>query len=141
MEDWRQCTDILRVNENFHGAPRFDAVLVNTSNSNLRHSRLELVFHLELPRKDPSNMKADILDLALLRTFKPGKWRPRTYFDGCRVVDEGDAQIISLDYIERGCMLVNTNLLTPGSHSYYVDDAIDADMLLRLEKYYGNSVI
>jgi hypothetical protein len=124
MEDWRQATDILRINENFFGAPRYDTVLVNTSDPTLRHARLELAFRLELSAEH-------IFDLALVQTYKPSKWRPKTYWSGCRVVEDGKPQIISLDYVERGCVLVNTNLLTPGSHTHYVDDMINADMALR----------
>jgi hypothetical protein len=124
MEDWRQGTDILRINESFFGSPRYDTILVNTDDLTLRHARLELAFRIELSEKE-------VFDLALVQSFKPCNWNPRTRWDGCRIVEEGRPRIISLDYIERGCLLINTSLLTPGGRKYYVDDMIDADMALR----------
>jgi hypothetical protein len=123
MEDWRKGTDILRINESFFGSPRYDTILVNTDDSTLRHARLELAFRIELSEKE-------VFDLALVQSFKPCNWNPRTRWDGCRIVEEGRPRIISLNYIERGCMLINTSLLTPGGRKYYVDDMIVADMAL-----------
>jgi hypothetical protein len=122
-EDWRQLTDILRVNENYHGGPRYDSVLVNSTD--MPNARLELLFRIQLP-------SGTSYDLALVRAFKACRWTPPTRWNGCRVVEDGEPRIISLKYIERGSLVVNTDLLKPGGRMYYIDDMVDNDMFLRI---------
>jgi hypothetical protein len=122
--DWRPARDILRVNDAYHGASRYDGIIVNSSD--MPYARLELVFRLKFPDDGPS------FDLALVRGFKHSRWKPATPWDGCRVVEETTPQIIGLEYVERGLLLVSSNLLKPSTGIYYIDDVVDFDMFLRI---------
>ncbi|KIJ49247.1 hypothetical protein M422DRAFT_247050 [Sphaerobolus stellatus SS14] len=79
VEDWRDKTDILRCNSSFHNRPRYDCVVINTNP--VTFGRLEYVFSCE----DAEGQKCD---LALVRKFEDSCWRPKTKWEGCRVLRE-----------------------------------------------------
>jgi hypothetical protein len=71
-------------------------------------------------------------DLAFVYRFKNSKWKPRTIWKGCRVVEEcGRPEFLPLEHVARGALLARawgserTNL-------YFPIDTIDDDMFLRL---------
>ena len=48
------------------------------------------------------------MDLALIYGFTSSKWKPRTLWKGCRILDENDSSsIVMIDYLLRGAVLCN----------------------------------
>jgi hypothetical protein len=123
-DDFRWCKDIVRCNPLFHGAPRFDSVIAEDA-ADFRYGRLELLFRVET-RSGVAH------ELALVTTYKSNAWKPRTVWDGCTVIEPGKAKIVSLAYLARAALVVDTNLLNPTGERFYLDDLIDNDMFLRL---------
>jgi hypothetical protein len=88
-------------------------------------ARLELIFRCELP-------SGQWCDLAMITPFKNSRWKPRTVWHGCRICEPGKPQIISLEYLIRGALLVDTELTRLSGKHFFVDDLIDNDMFLRM---------
>ncbi|KIJ38584.1 hypothetical protein M422DRAFT_176350 [Sphaerobolus stellatus SS14] len=120
VEDWREKTDILRCNPSFHNSPRYDCVVINTNP--VTFGRLEYVFSC----KDAEGQKCD---LALVRKFEDSCWRPKTKWEGCRVLREKEYGFVLLKYLIRGCHLIPT--LDKDKSTYYVNDLVDNDAFIR----------
>ncbi|KIJ39542.1 hypothetical protein M422DRAFT_257594 [Sphaerobolus stellatus SS14] len=120
MEDWREKIDILRCNPSFHNRPRYDCVVVNTNP--ITFARLEFIFTCE----DSSNRQCDV---ALVRMLKNSRWRPRTKWEGCRVLEEKNYEFVLLKYLIRGCHMIPTFEKEDGT--YYLNDLVDSDAFLR----------
>jgi hypothetical protein len=101
-EDWRSCTDILRCNPSFQSHPRYDAVILNTADE--LYGRLEGLFRCTLP----SGRQYDVALVCKLRPTK--KWRPKTVWNGCKVLEECDSMLIMMQYIVRGVLVVHASL-------------------------------
>jgi hypothetical protein len=97
--------------------------MINTEDHDF--AQLELLFRCEMP----SGRKHD---LALVTPFKPSKWKPRTFWDNCKVYDRAAPRIISLSYVVRGALLVDTDLVKLDGRHFFVDDLIDHDMFIRM---------
>jgi hypothetical protein len=69
--------------------------------------------------------------MAYVRAFRPSKWLPRTVWDGCTVLEPGRPKFVVLRYLVRGAFVVDTDLMDLSGKRYYLDDMIDADMILR----------
>jgi hypothetical protein len=121
MEDFRETRDILRCNPSFHGRKRNDDVIMNVTG--VQFGRLEGLFRITLPSKLT-------LDLCLVTTFKASKWQPPTFWEGCTVIEETGPMFLHPDYLIRGALLTNTDLINP-CNRYFVEDTIDNDMFLR----------
>jgi hypothetical protein len=71
-------------------------------------------------------------DLAYVRRFKNSKWKPRTVWKGCRVVEESEKlEFLPLTYITRGAVLPRVRG-TACQNLYFTMDTADDDMFLRL---------
>jgi hypothetical protein len=123
MEDFRECEDLLRCNESFHGHRRFDSAIINATD--FQYARFELLFRCHTP-------SGTAHDLALVRTFRRSSWKPRTVWAGCTVLEAGQATLVSLEYLTRGALVVDTDLENLQGKHYYLDDVVDNDMFLRL---------
>jgi hypothetical protein len=124
MDDFRWCEDIVRCNPRFHGASRYDAVIAEDA-ADFSYARLEALFRC-------TALSGTSYDLALVRTFKHSSWKPRTLWNGCKVLEFGQAKIVSAAYLARGALVVDTELQKPSDRRFYLDDVIDTDMFLRL---------
>jgi hypothetical protein len=124
VEDWTEGTDIMRCNPKFHGRPRFDCVIIHDDAQNLSVARLCNLLRFWLP-------SGKILDLALIYRFYPSKWKPRTVWDGCRILDEErDTTLVQMDYLLRGALVCPVSEQA-GEKSHYFIDSIDPDIFLR----------
>jgi hypothetical protein len=122
LEDWREYKDILRCSSSFHGSPRYDSVILNTSNH--PYGRLEGLFRCRLPSGTEQ-------DLALVQTLIPSrKWKPKTMWKGCTVLEEAQPMILSLEYLVRGVLIVDA-AVHRGKKYFYRDDVVDNDLFLR----------
>ncbi|KDR66778.1 hypothetical protein GALMADRAFT_147642 [Galerina marginata CBS 339.88] len=124
VEDWTEGTDIMRCNADFHGRPRYDCVIVHDDAQTLSVARLYDIFRCWLP-------SGKIIDLALVRRFSGSRWKPRTVWDGCRVLDEdSDTTLVQLDYLLRGALVCPVSEKAK-ERSYYFIDSVDPDIFLR----------
>ena len=124
LEDWTEGQDLLHCNSLFHDRPRFDCVVVNDDSPGMSVARLLDLFRCWLP-------SGTVLDLALICGFAKSKCKPRTVWDGCRVLDEdGDSSLILVDYLVRGALMCPVGDRM-GERTHYVVDTIDGDMFLR----------
>jgi len=123
--DWTEMVDILRCNPNFHGGPRFDCVIIYDDAPGITCARLQSLIRCWLP-------SGKVLDLALVRGFTCSKWKPRTLWKGCRILDEdeGSLTIVSLEYLLRGALMCPVSE-REGEKAHYFVDTIDQDMFLR----------
>jgi hypothetical protein len=124
VEDWTEATGILRCNLKFHGRPRFDCAIIHDDAPKLSVARLCNLFRCQLP-------SGNTLDLALVRRFSCSKWKPRTIWDGCRVLnEESDTTFIRMDYLLRGALVCPVSKQELEKVHYFID-SIDPDMFLR----------
>jgi hypothetical protein len=123
VEDFRARTDKLRCNPTYHGRARYDFAWFNVEG--MQFARLEGLFRCHLP----SGVTRDVL---LVQGFKDTRWRPQTFWDGCKVVEKGPSRFVLPDYVVRGALLVDTELGRPNSQRFFVDDTVDNDMFLRM---------
>jgi hypothetical protein len=116
--------DILRCNPHFHGEPRYDCVVVHDDAPGITCARLQSLVRCWLP-------SGKIVDLALIRGFSSSKWKPRTLWKGCRILDEDDSSsIVMIDYLLRGALLCPVTE-RDGEKTHYFIDTIDPDIFLR----------
>jgi hypothetical protein len=114
----------MRCNPNFHGRPRYDCVVINDDASDTTISRIRDLIRCWLP-------SGKVIDIALIRGFSPSKWRPRTMWKGCRVVEEDKSlSFMLLEYIIRGGLVCPVSE-RKGERTNYIVDTIDSDMFLR----------
>ena len=128
--DWTATKDIMRCNPNFHGQTRFDCVIIHDDAPGITCARLNGLLRCWLP-------SGNVLDLALVLGFTPSKWKPRTLWQGCRILDEdsnGDSYLVRMDYLLRGALICPVSE-QDGERTYYFIDTVDSDMFLR-ENFY-----
>lgn len=126
MEDWTERCDILRCNPKFHGKPRFDFALVNTTApaKDLACAHLYDLFTC----KSLSGKKYDI---ALVSMLKSSSWKPNTVWDGCCVYEEPkETRLMFMKYLIRGAYMWPVRDSTKDNLTYLAD-VVDYDMLLR----------
>ena len=124
IEDWTEGTDILRCNPDFHGQPRFDCVIIHDDAPKLSVAQLYDIFCCRLP-------SGKTLDIALVRRFHCSKWKPRTVWSGCRVLDEeSDTTLVQMDYLLRGVVVCPVSEREEEKSHYFID-SIDPDIFLR----------
>ncbi|KAJ6548779.1 hypothetical protein B0H19DRAFT_1299816 [Mycena capillaripes] len=123
--DWTAQHDILRCSESFHGRPRHDCILYNAEADPLSFARLIALLRCQVPN-------GRCFDLAFVQCSKKSKWKPRTQWKGCQVVEEsGKPVFLPLDCVARGALLVRARGTTR-NNLYFPLDTIDDDMFLRL---------
>jgi len=114
----------MRCNPKFHNRQRFDCVIIHDDAPELSVARLYDLFRFWLP-------SGKSLDLALVRRFSCSKWKPRTMWDGCRVLDEElDTTLVQMDYLLRGALVCPVSERAQ-ERSHYFIDSVDPDMFLR----------
>ncbi|KAJ7146207.1 hypothetical protein C8R44DRAFT_897736 [Mycena epipterygia] len=123
--DWTAQHDILRCSPSFHGRPRYDCILYNADVDPLSFARTISLFRCKVP-------SGQYFDFAYVRGFKKSKWRPRTQWKGCQVVEEsGKPFFLSFDCVARGALLVHARG-TARNNLYFPLDTVDDDMFFRL---------
>lgn len=126
MEDWTEGTDIMRCNPKFHGSRRFDCVVIHDDAPKASVARLCDLFRCWLP--GPSK---NTLDIALVHHFSPSKWKPRTVWNGCRVLnEEPDVALVQMGYLLRGALVCPVSERAR-EEAHYIIDSVDADIFLR----------
>lgn len=71
------------------------------------------------------------VDVALVTIFRRDSWRPKTFWEGCRVYKEDShAEFILVEELERGVLMCPT-FSQPERRRHYLVDTIDADIFLR----------
>ena len=124
VENWTEETDILRCNPKFHGRQRFDCVITHDDAPTLSVARLCDLFRCWLP-------SGNSLDIALIHRFSNSRWKPKTMWDGCRVLDEEQSTtLVQMDYLLRGVLVSPVSDQT-GERSHYLIDSVDPDIFLR----------
>ncbi|KAJ7033038.1 hypothetical protein C8F04DRAFT_1396277 [Mycena alexandri] len=127
LEDWRGVRDIVRCNPSFHGHTRHDSVLVNSDAPGMSFARLYALLRCKLENGRQ-------IDLALVREFKPNKWKPKPRWAGCQLHEEVKGYFLLLmDYVIRGALLNPV----PGKgkeNLHFFVDTVDADMFLRADQ-------
>jgi len=138
--NWTEMKDILRCNPNFHSGSRFDCVIIHDDAPGITCARLQSLIRCWLPA-------GKVLDLALVHKFTCSKWKPRTSWKGCRILDEdeGSLTIVSLDYLLRGALMCPVSeregekavstLLCRYSRSRYVSSGKLLDILQHVQKF------
>ncbi|KAJ7791390.1 hypothetical protein B0H14DRAFT_2395645, partial [Mycena olivaceomarginata] len=128
MVNWSPQRDILRCNPKFYGRPRYDCVLYNAESDPLSLARLIGLLRCTIP----GGAK---FDLAFVYRFKNSKWKPRTFWRGCRVVEEcRRPEFLPLEHVARGALLAHA-WGTKRTNLFFPIDTIDDDMFLRLNKW------
>ncbi|KIJ28995.1 hypothetical protein M422DRAFT_189096, partial [Sphaerobolus stellatus SS14] len=115
-EDWREKTDILWCNPNFHNGPRYDCVIINTSP--MTFARLEFIFTCE-------DMSRRRYNIALIRNLEYFKWRAKDEMGGLYGFGRKELFICSPKYLIRGCHLIPTFEKDEGK--YYLNDLVESD--------------
>lgn len=124
VEDWTEGTDIMRCNPDFHGRHRFDCVIIHDDAPKLSVARLRDLFRCWLP-------SGKTLDLALVHRFSRSQWKPRTVWDGCRVLyEEPDTTLVRMDYLVRGALVCPVSEQADEKFYYFID-CIEPDIFLR----------
>ncbi len=109
----------------FPWSPRYDCVIINDDAPGVTISRLQDLIRCWLP-------SGKVIDLALMNGFSPSKWKPRTAWKGCRVVEEDKSSFFMLmEYVTRGGLVCPVSD-RDGELRNYIVDSIDSDMLLRV---------
>ena len=74
------------------------------------------------------------MESVLVRRFSDSKWKPRTVWDGCRVLDEQlETTLVQMDYLIRGALVCPVSERAE-EISYYFIDSIDPDIFIRANK-------
>ncbi|KAJ7203003.1 hypothetical protein GGX14DRAFT_570267 [Mycena pura] len=129
-EDYTDKFDILRCNPSFqsNNEQRLDCVNVNLTPDALdfEFARLLYLFRCRLPSKCE-------VDVALVRVFKQARWKPKTVWENCRVLEDGRTMLMLPKYIFfiRGAHLINAFGSKKEDTTFYLNDVVDADWFLR----------
>lgn len=122
--DWTEERDIMRCNPDFHGRSRFDCVVINDDAPGITISRIRDLIRCWLP-------SGKVIDVALIHGFSPSKWRPRTAWKGCKVIEEDKtSSLVLMEYVVRGGLVCPVSG-RKGELTNYIVDTIDSDMFLR----------
>lgn len=115
--------DILRCNPIFHGWSCFDCVVIHDDAPGITCAHLKGLIRCWLP-------SGLVLDLALIHRFTHSKWKPRTIWKGCWILDEDNtSSIVRMDYLLRGTLLCPVSEKY-GEKAHYFIDTVDPDMFL-----------
>ncbi|KIJ58811.1 hypothetical protein HYDPIDRAFT_33775 [Hydnomerulius pinastri MD-312] len=121
--DWKEGRDILRCNPVFHGEPRYDCVLVNTELGDLSPARLRGLYRCSLS-------SAATFDVALVNTFRPSSWQPKTKWCGAKVFEQSSVDaFIPIKYLIRGVHMIKAFGTKEGR--FFLNDLVDGDIFLR----------
>ena len=121
--DWTEARDNLRCNPDFHGKPRFDCVVIYDDAPGITCARLESLIRCWLP-------SGKVVDFVLIHGFTPSKWKPRTLWKGCWVLDEDKrSSIVWMDYLLRGALMCPVSR-QDDEKAHYLIDTVDPDMFL-----------
>ncbi|KAK6996123.1 hypothetical protein R3P38DRAFT_3287864 [Favolaschia claudopus] len=128
-DDWTTAEDILRCNTNWYNSgPRYDCVLFNSDQPGIACARLRSLIRCKLP-------SSRVVDLAVVQNMKRSKWRPKTSWDGCVVLEEeANLTFLLMDYVIRGALLTPAEGPNSRNRFHYLVDAvgepdIDDDLL------------
>lgn len=119
MEDWHEGRDILQCNPDFHGQPRFDCIVINTSP--ISFGQLQAIF------KCHGKDKKEVV-VALVKVLRPSKWKPQTLWEGCWVFEEKGKQFVLSKYLVRGCHMIPA--WEKSGTIFYLTNLVDNDALI-----------
>ncbi|KAG1811595.1 hypothetical protein EV424DRAFT_1327573 [Suillus variegatus] len=125
--DWRQNTDHLRCNPQFHGQPRFDHALIQLTAEKTTFVRLIFMFKCDISNIGP-------FEFALVQPYTTitGPRRMDRIFKLTRVkaVPRSSSIFIPLSSFIRGAVLVPDS---ERQDEYFIADHIDGDIFLRMK--------
>ena len=123
--DWTEEQDIMRCNPDFHGRPRYDCVIINDDAPGVTVSQIRDLICCWLP-------SGKVVDIVLMHGFSKSKWRPRTTWKGCRVLEEDrSSSFMLMEYVIRGALVCPVSE-HKGELRNYIIDSTDSDMFLRV---------
>ena len=68
--------------------------------------------------------------MAVVHTFKPSSWKPKTNIEGCHVLEESmEPRFVMLKYLIRGAHMIPVFETKDGR--FMLNDLIDSDIFLR----------
>jgi hypothetical protein len=103
-------------------------MMFNSNSPELSFTRLYALLRCTLESKRQ-------FDVALVRQYRPSKWKPRTQWAGCQVRQEVKPNsLLLMDYVIRGALLTPVNERGKENLNFVVD-TVDPDMFLRVDKY------
>jgi hypothetical protein len=129
LDDWEDYADYLRCSPDFHGHPRYDAVIIKTVSGTM-FARLIFVFGFKVKDK--------IYRFALIQPLDAGTGplSPKDKALGFYRVREKprrDSEFIPVESIIRGALLASDS---NKNGEFLVVDVVDSDMFLRLQSMY-----
>lgn len=129
--DWRQVTDHLRCNPMFHGKPRYDSLIFQSSPDEFSFARLVFMFSCSIPL-------FGTYDFALVRPFTANVSPARKSFDESFRITRVKARPCAASIFIPIRSIVRGTLLYPDpkhADEYLVVDHIDGDMFLRMKEW------
>lgn len=124
QEDWTAAITTARCHPNFHGHPRQDCVMLNTSPSPT-YAHLAYIFTCVFP-------SGTHCDLALVHAMDSDSWRPRTVWEGCQVFKQSPrTSLVMAQYLMRAVRMIPT--FHGAGDRYYLDDLLDGDAVVRFD--------
>lgn len=130
LSDWKPTLDYLRCNPKFHGHPRYDYVLVKTTQEPI-FAQLIYLFSCTVGDKPYPLALVLPLDAAIGRVTQKDKL---LRFRRVRAKPRRQAEFISVRSIIRGAVLVPD---FDKAGDFLVFDILDGDTSLRLKELYG----
>lgn len=128
-DDWTPCTDLARCSPEFRGTERNDAAMFQEG-SELSFGRIHLLFSCCALGKEWS--------IAFITRCNLTRGSDLSTI-GLRVVEElPSAEFILIGQLVRAAHLVPTYLNGAGHQTWFVNDAVDNDMFLRLDALHQN---
>ncbi|KAJ7229202.1 hypothetical protein GGX14DRAFT_345819 [Mycena pura] len=127
-EDYRNEVDLLRCSPDFQANSDtwFDCVNINLDPAVLDFARILYLFCCRLP--GPEKREEDV---ALVRLFKPARWKPKTFWENCRVLEDGRTMFMLPKYFIRGAHLINAFGAPREDTTFYLNDVVDSDWFIR----------
>ncbi|KAJ7886048.1 hypothetical protein B0H13DRAFT_1889327, partial [Mycena leptocephala] len=132
MSDWKWTADYLRCNPKFHGHPRYDCVLVKTTDKPI-FAQLLYMFSCTVENKSHPLALILPLDAPTGNTTRKDKL---LRFRRVRAQARKNSEFISLHSIIRGAVLVADS---DRAGDFLVFDVLDGDTSLRLKIMYGHN--
>jgi len=130
MVDWKLATDYLRCSPKFHNHPRYDCVIISTTEK-IIFGQLIFVFTCTLDGSDASYPIA-LIHLFNVPTGPPPQLDRDLGFLRLKKASPNACEFISIHSIIRGALLAE-DFANPGD--FLVIDILDADMFLRLKGF------
>jgi hypothetical protein len=130
MVDWREATDHLRCNPQFHGWPRFDCALIQLTAEKTVFVRLVLMFKCHI-----SNVGS--FEFALVQPYTAGIGGPRRVDHTFKLTRVKAVHRVSSIFIPLSSFIRGVVLVPDPDHQdeHFVVDHVDSDMFFRMKAW------